>query len=127
MTSILVIEDNKANLELVTYLLEYKGYHILTAMDGKEGVNLAKQERPNLIICDILLPKLSGYEIAKILKNDELLKKIPLVAVTAYAMAGDGDKIHNAGFDAYIAKPIDPERFVVQIESLLPSKLRLSK
>jgi len=125
MTKILVIEDNKANMELMCYLFQYYGYDVITAVDGEEGVSKVKEEKPDLIICDILLPKLDGYQIAKILKKDAELKKIPLIAVTAFAMLGDRDKIRAAGFDAYIAKPINPSQFIIQIESLLSPELRL--
>src|SRR5437899_101970 len=107
-TRILVIEDNPDNLELMTYLLKQFGYTILTAMDGEEGLAAVKQEMPDLIICDIQLPKLTGYEIVKQIKSDDKLKEIPLIAVTAYSMVGDRNKIFTAGFDGYIPKPIDP-------------------
>ncbi len=124
MTKILIIEDNKDNLDLMVYLFNQFGYLTITALDGEDGIAIAKQEMPDLIVCDIQLPKLDGYEVVKILKNDKALKHIPLVAVTAYAMVGDRDKIRAAGFDAYISKPINPAQFVHQIESLLPAKLR---
>src|SRR5579863_7161844 len=127
MTKILIIEDNQDNLELMVYLLNHYGYATIAALDGEKGVALVKQEMPDLIICDIRLPKLNGYDIAQLLKNDPELKQIPLIAVTAYSMVGDRDKIRAAGFDAYIAKPIDPAQFVTQLETLLPTKLRSNK
>lgn len=126
-TKILIIEDNKGNLEVILYLLRQYGYKLITAENGKDGIKLAKQEMPDLIISDIQLPQLNGYEVARALKSDTNLKKIPLVAVTAYAMEEDEEKILSAGYNAYIAKPIDPEEFVCLIEKELPLKLRLSK
>ncbi len=113
---ILIIEDNPTNLELMVYLLNHYAYTTLTATDGEQGVAVIEKEKPDLIICDIQLPKLNGYEIAYILKNNSKFADIPLIAVTAYSMVGDQDKILSAGFDDYIAKPIDPENFVKQIE-----------
>lgn len=127
MAKILIVEDNKESLDLMTYLLDHCGHSIITASDGEEAIEKAKQHRPDLIICDIQLPKLNGYEIAKILKNDKLLKHVPLVSVTAYAMVGDRNKVRDSGFDAYISKPIDLVQFVVQIDSLLPAELRSNK
>lgn len=124
MTKILIIEDNKANLELMVYLFKLFGYATIIAMDGEEAITLTRQELPDLIVCDIQLPKLNGYELVKILKKDSQLQHIPIIAVTAYAMAGDRDKIRTAGFDAYIAKPINPAQFVHQVEVLLPEQLR---
>src|SRR3990167_8197722 len=107
----------------MVYLFKKFGYLTVIALNGEEGIAIAKQERPDLIVCDIKLPKLNGYEVVKIVKNDTQLKHIPVIAVTAYAMMGDRDNIHASGFDGYIAKPIDPTQFISQIESLLPVKL----
>lgn len=116
---ILVIEDNKDNLELMSYLLNSFGYTVLTAVNGKEGLEIARRQLPDLIICDIHLPEVDGYEVARHLKNHPALKAIPLIAVTALAMVGDRDKVLAAGFNAYISKPIDPETFVEQVKTLL--------
>jgi two-component system cell cycle response regulator len=123
-TRILVIEDNPDNMELITYLLKQYGYATIIAMDGEAGLAAAQKEIPDLIVCDIQLPKLSGTEIAKRLKSDNKLKGIPLIAVTAYSMVGDRDKLLAVGFDGYIAKPIDPENFVKQIEQFLQAEQR---
>jgi len=116
---ILVIEDNPTNLDLMTYLLAAFGHTTLTALNGEAGLQAAQRERPDLIICDIQLPGLDGYEVARWLKSHPDLRTIPLVAVTALAMVGDRDKVLAAGFDGYIAKPIDPQTFVVQVERFL--------
>src|SRR6185295_11171160 len=117
---ILVIEDNPANLELMSYLLRAFGHEVLTACDGEAGIEAARREAPNLIVCDIQIPKINGLDVARQLKNHPSLGKIPLVAVTAFAMVGDRDKVLSAGFDGYIAKPIVPEKFVHQVEIFLP-------
>jgi two-component system, cell cycle response regulator len=123
---ILVIEDNLANLELMTYLLNAFGHTPLTCTDGEQGIEMAARERPDLIICDIQLPTIDGYEVARRLKADDQSRATPLVAVTAFAMAGDRDRMLAAGFDGYLSKPIVPESFVGQIEEFLPSELRVS-
>jgi two-component system cell cycle response regulator len=118
-TRILVIEDNPTNLDLMTYLLSAFGYTPLTAHDGEEGLQAAQRETPDMIICDLQLPRLNGYEVARWLKSHPDMRAIPLVAVTALAMVGDRDKVLAAGFDGYIAKPIDPQTFVGQVERFL--------
>ncbi|MGE3539641.1 MAG: response regulator [Candidatus Tectimicrobiota bacterium] len=119
MARILVIEDNLANLELMTYLLGAFGHTILTAQDGAEGLQAVQREMPDLILCDVHLPVLDGYEVARWLKSHPLLRSIPLLAVTALAMVGDRDLSLAAGFDGYIAKPITPETFLSDVELFL--------
>lgn len=116
---ILVIEDNVLNLELMTDLLEAFGFTVLTARDGAQGIELVRQEKLDLIICDVQMPGMDGYEVAGYLKRDPMLRRIPLVAVTALAMAGDREKVISAGFDGYIDKPISPEVFQKQLESFM--------
>ncbi len=124
---ILVIEDNPINLELITYLLRAFNYTVLTATDGKAGMELAHRERIDLIICDVHLPELNGYEVAYRLKKHPVLGKIPLVAVTALAMVGDREKVLAAGFDDYIGKPIMPEGFLRQIEACIQKNYKCRK
>jgi len=114
---ILVIEDNQPNLELMTYLLNAFGHTTTIARDGEAGVDAAFESMPDLILCDLALPKLDGYGVARRLKADARLAAVPLVAVTASAMVGDRDKVVAAGFDGYIRKPITPETFVGEVES----------
>jgi CheY-like chemotaxis protein len=121
---ILVVEDNSANRALMVYLLKAFGYHTLEAVDGEQGLEVARHERPALIVCDVQLPKLDGYAVVDKLKTDHALRDIPIVAVTACAMVGDRNKILSAGFDGYIGKPIEPETFVAQLAAFLPLKLR---
>lgn len=120
MARILVIEDNPANLELAQYLLEHRGHTVLVATDGKSGVSAARRERPQLIVCDLQMPVLDGYGVLEQLKGDESMAGIPIVAVTAFSMSGDEEKVRRAGFDGYFSKPIEPETFVQQIEAFLP-------
>ena len=124
---ILIIEDNKANLELAEYLLKASGYTTLTATDGEEGVRSARKEHPDLIICDLQMPIMDGYEVVKHLKNDPLLRSIPVIAVTALSMPGDRNKVLAAGFDGYLSKPIEPETFVRTVEGFVPPGLRAQR
>ncbi len=119
---ILVIEDNPANLELMTYLLDAFGHTTISARDGEEGVEAALRTNPDLILCDLALPKLDGYGVAQRLKAELTMVGVPLIAVTASAMVGDRDKVIATGFDGYITKPITPETFVAEVESYLSGK-----
>lgn len=112
---ILVIEDNSANLDLMVYLLSAFGHLAYAARNGEEGLAMAAREDPDLIICDVHLPRLDGYDVLRHLKADGSRRSIPVIAVTALAMVGDRDKVLSAGFDGYLAKPIDPETFVHEI------------
>jgi CheY-like chemotaxis protein len=120
MTRILVIEDNPTNLELMGYLLQAFGHTVLTAPDGEEGLEMVRREIPDLVVCDVQIPKFDGYEVATQMKNHPAFRKIPLIAVTALAMVGDRDKMLTAGFDGYISKPINPETFVREVEAFMP-------
>lgn len=120
-TRILIIEDNKENLNLMSYLLQMYGYQVLEAVDGEIGLSFCKNEQIDLILCDIQLPKIDGYEIIRICKaKNSTIRDIPLIAITAYAMVGDRDRILQAGCNGYVSKPIVPESFVSLIESYLP-------
>jgi two-component system cell cycle response regulator len=120
-TRILVIEDNAANMELARYVLEAFGYTVSAAADGEIGLELACAEPPDLVICDLQLPGIDGIEVAKRLKAQPALSRVPLIAVTAYAMVGDRERVLAAGFDGYISKPIDPRTFGPQIAAFLKS------
>jgi CheY-like chemotaxis protein len=117
---VLVVEDNPANLSLMAYLLRAFGCTVLTATDGAEGIELAHRERPDVILMDLQMPKLNGFDAADRMKANPVLRGIPIVAVTAFAMVGDRDKILAHGFDGYIAKPITPETFVEQVQAFVP-------
>jgi two-component system cell cycle response regulator DivK len=114
--TILVVEDNDLNLKLFGDLLEMSGYHVVQAREGLEALRLAREHRPDLIVMDIQLPGVSGLEVTKWIKEDHLLKAIPIVAVTALALKGDEQKIRAAGCDAYISKPISTVNFLKAIE-----------
>jgi CheY-like chemotaxis protein len=122
---ILVIEDNDANLELVQYLLEKSGYEVLTARNGAQGVTVALQGRPQLIVCDLQMPVMDGYEVLRTLRQDPSMCATTVVAVTAFSMSGDRHNVLVAGFDGYLSKPIEPENFVSQIETFLPAEWRV--
>lgn len=115
----LIIEDNENNMYLITFLLKNSGHDVFQAYDGQAGVELAKTENPDLILLDIQLPKMNGYEVARELRKDESLLNIPIVAITSYAMPGDQEKALEAGCTGYIKKPINPDTFVGEVESYL--------
>lgn len=117
---ILYIEDNEQNLYLVTFILEKHGYAVSSATDGQEGIDLAAQIHPDLILLDIQLPRMDGYAVARQLRANPDLATIPIVAVTSYAMAGDREKALSAGCSGYIEKPINPDTFMQQVEQHLP-------
>jgi CheY-like chemotaxis protein len=121
---VLLVEDNPANLALMTYLLQASGYTTLTATNGREGVEVAQRESPDVILMDLQMPNMNGYEAAREVKEMPALRGVPIVAVTAFAMVGDRDKILAHGFDGYIAKPITPERFVSEVEGFIAAALR---
>ncbi len=114
--TVLVVEDNDLNMKLFQVLLETHGYNVLQTKDGMEVLSLARQHHPDLILMDIQLPEVSGLEVTTWLKEDEKLKSIPVIAVTAFAMKGDEGKILEAGCDAYIGKPISLPDFIQAVE-----------
>jgi len=109
---VLIVEDNDLNMKLFHDLLEAHGYQILQTKDGMEALQLARQHRPDLILMDIQLPEVSGLEVTKWIKEDDDLKAIPIIAVTAFAMKGDEEKIRVGGCEGYIAKPISVANFL---------------
>jgi CheY-like chemotaxis protein len=117
--NILLIEDNEQNRYLATFLLEQRGYRIVSAPDGPSGIALARSDTPDLILLDIQLPLMDGYEVARELRTLQTLQGIPIIAVTSYAMPGDRERCLAAGCDGYIEKPINPETFVTEIERFL--------
>ena len=117
--TVMVVEDNDLNMKLFYDLLEAHGYNILQTKDGMEALKLAREHRPDLILMDIQLPEVSGLEVTKWIKEDDTLKTIPVVAVTAFAMKGDEEKIREGGCEAYIAKPISVTNFLETVERFL--------
>ena len=110
--TILIVEDNELNMKLFHDLLEAHGYKTLQTKDGMEALRLAREHHPNLILMDIQLPEVSGLEVTKWIKEDDALKHIPVIAITAFAMKGDEEKIREGGCDGYIAKPISVPTFL---------------
>ena len=121
---ILLIEDNAQNRYLATFLLEQRGHTVLQAETGSEGLRMAAANTPDLILLDIQLPGMDGYEVARQLTGDARLSGIPIVAVTSYAMVGDRERCLAAGACGYIEKPINPESFVGEVESFLAAPPR---
>lgn len=117
-----MIEDHKANIDLIDYLLGARGYVSLLATNGEDGVRLAVLHEPDLVLLDIRMPGMDGYEVARAIRKQPRLEHTRIVAVTASAMVGDRERIAAAGFDGYIQKPIDPETFVEQIKQFLPER-----
>ncbi len=122
--SILVVDDNRDNLELFDYLLRAHGYTPLLAATGAEGVRRAVDERPDLILLDIQMPEMDGFAAAAAIRAHAALERTRIVALTAFAMVGDRERILARGFDGYITKPIMPEAFLGEIEEFLPSDRR---
>jgi two-component system cell cycle response regulator len=120
---VLLVEDTPHNLLLMTYLLESYGHTVIPAGTGEEGIELAATARPDLVVMDLQLPGIDGYEALAALRSMPDLDGVPVVAVTSFAMVGDRDRALNAGFNDYLAKPIDPENFGDEISSLLPERL----
>lgn len=116
---ILIVEDNELNMKLFHDLLEVHGYTTYQTKDGREALELAREHRPDLILMDIQLPEVSGLEVTKWIKADDDLKSIPVIAVTAFAMKGDEEKIRSGGCEAYIAKPISVNSFLDTIQKVL--------
>ncbi len=117
---ILVVEDTEDNRQIVRDLLSNVGYTLIEAVTGEEGVAFAARDKPDLILMDIQLPVLDGYEATRRIKADPALAHIPIIAVTSYALSGDEAKTKAAGCDAYIAKPYSPRQLLAMVRKFLP-------
>ncbi len=117
--TILIVEDNDLNMKLFNDLLQAHGYHTVQTKDGRAAIGLAREHRPDLILMDIQLPEISGLEVTRMLKEDDELRSIPVIAVTAFAMKGDEEKIREGGCEGYIAKPISVASFLQTIAKFL--------
>ncbi len=117
--TVLIVEDNDLNMKLFHDLLDAHGFATLQTSDGMEALNMARQHRPDLILMDIQLPEVSGLEVTKWIKEDDDLKEIPIVAVTAFAMKGDEEKIRECGCEAYVSKPISVTAFIDTVKDLI--------
>jgi CheY-like chemotaxis protein len=122
MPRILLVEDNELNRDMLSRRLRRKGYDVMIAMDGEAGVTMAASERPDLILMDMSLPVLDGWEATRRLKGMQETAAIPVIALTANVMAGDRDKALGAGCDDYDSKPIDFERLLGKMQALLKKK-----
>ena len=118
MCRILLVEDNELNRDMLTKRLTRRGYEIIYAADGAQGVRMARSERPDLVLMDLSLPEIDGWQAAQILKNDAGTRRIPVVALTAHAMAGDREKALEAGCDDYATKPVDLPQLLDIIQRL---------
>ena len=116
---ILLVEDNPVNMRLIRLTLKNENYEFLEAVNGEEALVMAEQHLPDLIVLDIQIPKIDGYEVARRLKTNNQTKSIPIIALTAHAMKGDEEKIIGAGCDMYISKPFDTQKFKSTVQSLL--------
>ena len=123
MSTILIVEDNEMNRDMLSRRLERLGYRILIAVDGEMGIEVARKNVPDLILMDMSLPVVDGWEATRRLKTDEVLKRIPVIALTAHAMASDRDKAMEAGCDDYDTKPIELPRLLAKMDSLLTRTL----
>ena len=119
--TVLIVEDNELNMKLFHDLLDAQGYEILETREGLQALTLARRHNPDLILMDIQLPEISGLEVTKWLKEDEALAHIPVVAVIAFAMKGDEERIREGGCEAYLSKPISVAKFIETIRHFLGS------
>jgi CheY-like chemotaxis protein len=117
---ILIIEDNERNMYLMTYLLKSFDYEVIQAINGKEGIRLARVMLPQAILLDIQLPEMNGYQVAEELRKDASLGEVPIIAATSYAMPGDKERALAPGATGYIEKPINPKTFVSQLQEFIP-------
>ena len=124
---ILLVEDNKDNFELVRYLLESAGYEVLAAEDGIQGLEVARQETPDMILMDLSLPEMDGWTAASQLKADPKTAAIPLYAITAHTLPGDRRRALDTGFDGYIPKPIDFKNFASTIHAVFAQRAKASE
>ena len=117
--TVLIVEDNELNMKLFNDLLEAHGYATVQTRNGMEAIDLARLHRPDLILMDIQLPEVSGLQVTQWIKNDEELKHIPVIAITAFAMKGDEEKIRQGGCEAYLSKPISVVKFLETVKNYL--------
>jgi len=119
MKTALIIEDNEDNWVLLSFILEHAGYKAIVATTGQEGYEMALAQVPDFILLDIQLPDINGTDVLRMLRASEVSKNIPVIAVTSFAMAGDRERLLEAGCDGYIEKPVDPEKVVRQIQEVI--------
>lgn len=117
--SVLIVEDNELNMKLFNDLLEAHGYRTLKTASGVEAIELARQHRPDLILMDIQLPEVSGEDVTAWIKSDDEIRHIPIIAITAFAMKGDEERIRSKGCEAYLSKPISVSKFVETVRTYI--------
>ncbi len=115
MKTILIIEDNDDNMKLICFILEKNGYSTIRAVTGRDGINMALKDKPDLVLLDIQLPDMNGIEVLKAIRNSEADGSLPIIAVTSFAMSGDRQHLLSAGCNGYIEKPINPETIIEEI------------
>ena len=119
MTKVLLVEDNEMNRDMLSRRLTRRGFQVIFAVDGQQGVDLARSERPDIILMDMSLPVIDGWEATRRVKSDDATRGVPVIGLTAHAMAGDREKAIDAGCDDYDTKPVELERLVGKMERLL--------
>jgi len=119
MTKVLLVEDNEMNRDMLSRRLIRRGFEVIFAVDGQQGVDLARSERPDIILMDMSLPVIDGWEATRRVKSDDVTKSVPVIGLTAHAMAGDREKAMEAGCDDYDTKPVELERLIGKMEKLL--------
>jgi two-component system, cell cycle response regulator DivK len=119
MAKVLLVEDNEMNRDMLSRRLVRRGFEVIFAVDGQQGIDLAKSERPDIILMDLSLPVVDGWEAARRVKADDATRGVPVIGLTAHAMAGDREKAIEAGCDDYDTKPVELERLISKIEKLL--------
>ena len=122
MTKVLIAEDNAVNRELLRELLETRGYIVLEACDGEEALRMIEQTHPDILLLDIGMPVLDGFAVVRKIRENPRLAPLPVVAVTAYAMQGDREKILNSGFDGYLSKPVNSRSLAEELDRLLTKR-----
>lgn len=115
LPTVLLVEDNDDNRAIYRLILEHSGYTVFEATDGEEGIRLARKEQPGVILMDISIPKIDGWEATKILKADDQTRQIPIIALTAHALPTDQAKARAVGCDSYLAKPVEPRRVAEEV------------
>ena len=116
---VLLVEDNDDNLRIYSTILTYSGYQVIEATDGEAGLLAARTKRPDLILMDVSIPKIDGWEVTRMLKADPLTASIPIIALTAHALATDRERANEIGFDGYIPKPAEPRLVLAEVERRL--------
>lgn len=119
----LIIEDNEQNMYMLSFLLENNSYEVFQAYNGKDGIRVANEVKPDVILLDIQIPEMDGYQVAQALRKNQAFNHIPVIAVTSHAMVGDREKAMESGATGYIEKPIDPDNFIQRMESCFSEEL----